>query len=245
MDIGASLGPYLDRIDDLPTSFSFVEPAFGEGEQPLAGLDTTALADRLDDRGLGAVVHLPYRQPLATPVEAVDTATLEYLDRVLAAAAEIGATAVVAHPRTRGSGRDRLSDRASRLRERADRHGLSVCFETTGYAGGPSLDRVGTVADDAGAAVCLDVGYAFLEAGTDGVVAFLDSYGDVVEHLHVHGARYRGDTHIPVGSGDVDLDALGPHLAEAEPATATIEVFTDDVDYLAGSAARFEATLPE
>ena len=245
MDIGASVGPYLDRIDTLPASFSFVEPALGEGERPLAGVDPEALSDRLDDRGFGAVVHLPYRQPLSTPVASVDEATLDYLDRVLATAADAGATAVVAHPRTRGSGRDHLHDRARRLRERADRHGLTLCFETTGYAGGPSLDSVGAVAADAGAAVCLDVGYAYLEAGTDGVTAFLDAYGDVVDHLHVHGARHRGDTHIPVGSGDVDFDALGPRLSDADPATATIEVFTGDPDYLRESATRFEAVLSE
>lgn len=245
MDIGASVGPYLDRIDTLPASFSFVEPALGEGERPLARVDAAALSDRLDSCGLNAVVHLPYRQPLSTPVESVDEATLDYLDGVLATAADVGATAVVAHPRTRGSGRDNLRDRARRLRERADRRGLTLCFETTGHAGGPSLDRVGAVADDAGAAVCLDVGYAYLEAGTDGVAAFLDTYEDVVDHLHVHGARRRGDTHIPVGSGDVDFDALGPRLADADPATATVEVFTDDPGYLRESATRFEAVLPE
>jgi len=245
MDIGASVGPYLDRIDTLPASFSFVEPALGEGEQPLAGVDPGALSDRLNDRGFGAVVHLPYRQPLSTPVASVDEATLDYLDGVLATAANIGATAAVAHPRTRGSGRDHLCDRARRLRERADRHGLTLCFETTGYAGGPSLDSVGAVADDADAAVCLDVGYAYLEAGTSGVTAFLDTYGDVVDHLHVHGARHRGDTHIPVGSGDVDFDALGPHLSDADPATATVEVFTADLNYLRESATRFEAVVSE
>jgi len=243
MEIGASIGPYVGRIDTLPERFSFAELALGEGEQRLGSLDATAVTDRLADRGLGAVVHLPYRQPLATPVPEIDTATLEYLDRVLAAAAEVGATTAVAHPSGRGAGHDALADRLARLRDRAAAHGITVCFETVGYAGGPSLDRVGRAADDADAAVCLDVGYAYLEAGTDGVKAFLDSYGDLVEHLHVHGARHRGDTHIPVGSGDVDFAGLGPVLVDQEPTTATIEVFTDQPGYLSESAGRFEAAL--
>jgi sugar phosphate isomerase/epimerase len=243
MQIGASIGPYVDRIGTLPASFSFVELAIGEGERPLDGLDTAALADSLDKRGFGAVVHLPYRQPLATPVEEIDTATIEYLDRVLSAAAEMGATTVVAHPSARGAGHDHLVDRIARLCDRAEDHGVTLCFETVGHAGGLSLDRVGRVAEDADAAVCLDVGYAYLEAGVDGVVSFLDSYVDLIEHLHVHGARHRGDTHIPVGSGDVDFEALGPHLADADPATATVEVFTDQPGYLSESARRFETAL--
>ncbi len=243
MQIGASVGPYVDRIDTIPASFSFVEPAVGEGERPLDALDATALADSLDEHGFGAVVHLPYRQSLATPIGEIDTATIEYLDRVLSAAAEMGATTAVAHPSARGAGHDHLVDRMARLRDRAEDHGVTLCFETVGHAGGVSLDRVGAMAEDADAAVCLDVGYAYLEAGADGVVSFLDSYEGLVEHLHVHGARHRGDTHIPVGSGDVDFEALGPRLADADPATATIEVFTDQPGYLSESARRFEATL--
>ncbi len=243
MDLGVSVGPYVDRIETLPQSFDHVEVAVGEGERPLSALDTDALAAELSTHGFGATVHLPYRQPLATPVARVDSATLAYLDDVLATAAALGATTAVAHPRFRGAGRDRLADRMAALRERGAAHGVAVCFETVGYAGGVSLDRVGELAADADAAVCLDVGYAYLEAGTDGTRAFLESYGDLVDHLHVHGARHRGDTHIPVGSGDVEYEALGPALADAAPTTATVEVFTEQPDYLATSAERFEAAL--
>lgn len=244
MEIGASVGPYVDRISTLPPRFEFAEVAIGEGEQPLTLLDTAALADRLADHGLDAVVHLPYRQPLATPVGDIDAATLSYLEDVLSAAAEFGATTAVAHPSSRGDGRDHLTSRARDLRSRTEQHGVTLCFETLGYVGGLPLDRVGDLADDADTAVCLDVGYAYLEAGTDGIATFLDSYGDLVDHLHVHGARHRGDTHIPVGSGDVDYGALGPHLADTAATTATIEVFTDQASYLSESAALFEATLP-
>jgi len=245
MEIGASVGPYLDRIDTLPPAFAFAEVAIGEGEQPLDTLDTAALADRLANQGFDAVVHLPYRQPLATPVGDIDAATLAYLERVLSTAAEFGAATAVAHPSSRGGGRNHLTSRARQLRNRAEQHDIKLCFETLGQVGGLPLDRVGDLADDADTAVCLDVGYAYLEAGTDGIATFLDSYGDLVEHLHVHGARHRGDTHIPVGSGDVDYGALGPHLADAGATTATIEVFTDQASYLSESADRFESTLLE
>ncbi|SDG28527.1 sugar phosphate isomerase/epimerase family protein [Halorientalis regularis] len=243
MDIGVSVGPYVDRIDELPGSFSFVEVAIGEGERPVSALDPAALSERLTTRGFGATVHLPYRQPLATTVERIDSATLEYFDTLLAAAAAMGADTAVAHPRSRGSGRDHLADRMGSVVDRAEEHGVTVCFETVGHAGGVALEQVGELAAEAGAAVCLDVGYAYLEAGTEGTTAFLDSYGDIVDHLHVHGARHRRDTHIPVGSGDVDYATLGPALADAAPTTATVEVFTDDPGYLTSSAERFTAAL--
>jgi sugar phosphate isomerase/epimerase len=248
MEIGASVGPYLDRIESLPSSLSFVEFALGEGERPLAAFDPEATAALLAEQGFGGVVHLPYRQPLSTPVDRLDAATAAYLDDVLATAATAGADAAVAHPSARGAGNefDRLATRVADLAARGREHGVPVRLETTGYAGGPALETVGRLADEADAAVCLDLGYAYLESGTDGVESFLDAYCDLVAHLHVHGARRRGDTHIPVGSGDVDHATLGPAVAAAAPdATVTVEVFTDDVDYLAASAERFRATLPD
>ncbi|ERH09574.1 MAG: sugar phosphate isomerases/epimerase [halophilic archaeon J07HX64] len=241
MDIGVSIGPYVGRIGELPERFSFVELALGEGERPLSAVDPDRVAGDLAAGGFEAVVHLPYRQPLATPVERIDTATREYLAEVLETAAAFGTTTAVAHPRARGSGHDHLVDRMRKLHDRGAAQDITVCFETTGYAGGPSLERVGEAAASAGAAVCLDVGYAYLEAGAGGIESFLGSYGDLVEHLHVHGARQRGDTHIPVGSGDVTYDSLGPVLHEAAPATATMEVFTDDIGHLTDSVERFDA----
>lgn len=246
MDIGVSVGPYVDRIERVPGRFEFVELAVGEGELPAADLEPDRIADRLAARDAGLVVHLPYRQPLSTPVDGIDRATLAYLDDLLERAGAAGATTAVAHPSGRGTGArtEPLTDRLADLAARGEDRGITVCYETVGYAGGPALDRVGDLATAADAGVCLDLGYAFLEADADGVVAFLDSYGDLVEHLHVHGVRRRGDTHIPLGSGDLPLDRLGPAVADAAPdATATVEVFTDDTGYLTASADRWAAAI--
>jgi sugar phosphate isomerase/epimerase len=246
MDIGVSIGPYLDRIESLPSSFAFVEYGLGEGEVTLDTFEPSEVSDRLDEAGFRRVVHLPYKQPLSTPVDRIDTATFQYLDDVLAVAAQSGVETAVAHPSARGGGHsfEQLTSRISALSECADSHDITLCLETVGYAGGLALDRVGRVVDQANANVCLDIGYAYLEDGVGGIREFLESYGDIVAHLHVHGARHRGDTHIPVGSGDVAYEEIGPIVSEtvSEP-SATVEVFTDDTDHLKNSAERFRATL--
>ena len=245
MRIGASAGLYHDRLDGLPPAFEFVELSIGEGERPVDEIDINELRECLTDAGLGLAVHLPYRQPLATSVPVVDSATATYLTELLDVAAA-GAEQAVAHPRTRSVDPtsatvvDRLSALATAGRERD----VTVCFETTGYAGGPALEHVGDLAVRADAAVCLDLGYAYLEAGTDGVESFLASYADVVEHLHVHGVRHRNDTHIPIGSGHLPLGDLGPTLAETVgETTTTIEVFTDDATHLEDSRRRVRSAV--
>jgi Sugar phosphate isomerases/epimerases len=245
MDIGVSIGPYLGRVPSLPSRFDFTEIGLGEGEVPLEEVEPADLSAQLASANLAAAVHLPYRQPLSTPIDPIDAATAEYLDTVLETAGSIGAEKAVAHPDARGAGHApaSLAARMEDVSSRGETHGITVCYETTGYAGGPRLERVGELATRADVAICLDVGYAYLEAGADGVTEFLDSYGDLVEHLHVHGARRRGDTHIPVGSGDIEYDALAGAIARAEPDSATVEVFTDDLEYLSSSADRFLESL--
>jgi sugar phosphate isomerase/epimerase len=246
MKIGASVGPYHDRLGDLPAGFEFAELAVGEGERPADAVDPDALRSRLRAADLDATVHLPYRQPLATPVPVLDDATATYLTGLLDLAAAIGAEIAVAHPRTRGVDptSDAVIDRLSTLSAAGRDRDITVCFETVGYAGGLSLDRVGDLAVAADAAVCLDVGYAYLETDASGVKSFLNTYGDVVEHLHVHGVRRRNDTHIALGNGNLPLADLSSALADAAgDATATIEVFTDDAHYLEVSRRRFTEAI--
>ena len=241
MKIGASVGPYHDRLDELPPGFEFAELAVGEGERPADAVNPDDLQSQLRAADLGSTVHLPYRQPLATPVSVLDDATATYLTELLELAAAVGAEVAVAHPRTRSVDptSEAVIDRISALAAAGRERDVTVCFETVGHAGGLSLTRVGSLAADADAAVCLDVGYAYLEAGASGVTSFLNSYGDLVEHLHIHGVRRRGDTHIPLGSGDLPLDDLSGALVDAAgAATATIEVFTDDAEYLDASRCR-------
>lgn len=156
MEIGASVGPHVGRIDTLPEEFSFVELTIGEGERRLATLDTETLADRLADRAVG-------------------------------------------------------------LCDRAEAHGLTVCFETLGYAGGLSLERVGDLAEDAGVAVCPDVGYAYLDFG-------IAPDTGTPTALPLADARDHAETQPTATSTDGWLPYLTPELlAEVpaqEPATA-------------------------
>lgn len=242
MHVGVSIGPYLDRIETIPDTFEYVEIGLGEGEQPIGEINVNSVSERLHKRNLDVTVHLPYYQPLATAVDTIDSATLSYLDSVLEAASALGATTAVAHPTRRGiaPSSEQFHEQLRSLVEIGHTHDVTVCFETTGYAGDLALDRVGATIDDVDGAICLDIGYAYLEAGVSGIRTLLTQYGDIVEHLHVHDGRHRGDTHIPVGSGDVAMADIGSLLQEFVPeATATIEVFTNDAAHLTDSRQRF------
>jgi len=102
MNIGVSIGPYLDRIETIPDAFEYVEVGLGEGERPIGEVNINSITRRLEQQNLDLTVHLPYYQPLATAVDTIDSATLSYLDSVLETASALGATTAVAHPTRRG-----------------------------------------------------------------------------------------------------------------------------------------------
>jgi sugar phosphate isomerase/epimerase len=247
LTIGASVGPQVDRVGSLPDRFEFVEVAVGEGEVPVADLNLPALRDRLDRAGLGLAVHLPFRQPLATTVDRLDDANEAYLRELLGVCGRLDATVAVVHLDTRqrrhskrAVARERLPERMCALAAAGADHGVEVVFENVGNVGGTPLSVVGDLAVETDASLCLDVGHAVSEAGDEAVVDFLDRYGDRVRHLHVHDVRGRGDSHIPVGSGEVDYGAVGSALrAVGFDGSVTVEVFTDDPGYLDLSAERF------
>ncbi|MFB6152773.1 MAG: hypothetical protein ABEJ27_00830 [Halodesulfurarchaeum sp.] len=62
--------------------------------------------------------------------------------------------------------------------------------------------------------------------------------------LHVHDVRARGDSHIPVGAGEIDFECLAGLLAGSGfDGRVAVEVFTDDLDILRDSAGRIEGAF--
>ncbi len=253
MKIGPSVGPFPEAVAQIERDYDLVELSVGEGEVPVEEVDDDRLRSQLDDAGLDLVVHLPFRQPLATTVERVDRATSEYLADLLAWAGEVGARKAVVHADGRRHGLDRETFARQRLVPAVERvvaagreHGVEVCVENVGNVGGAPLALVGEVARAADAALCLDVGHAVEEHDTERAVRFLERNADQVSHLHVHDVRRRGDSHIPVGSGQVNYAAVGDALSRMEfDGTVTVEVFTDDDALLADSANRVLAATGE
>lgn len=247
MKIGPSVGPFPDTVDEIERDYDLVEISVGEGEVPVEAIDDDRLRTALAERDLDLVVHLPFRQPLATTVERFDRANREYLGDLLGWAGGVGATKAVVHV----TGRARRTDPETLTHERVvpavsavaaagAEHGVECVFENVGNVGGTRLSLVDEVLRETGASLCLDVGHAFMEHDTERTVSFLEAHAERLSHLHVHDARNRGDTHIPIGSGEIDYDAVGDALTRAGfDGTATVEVFTDDAELIADSAERF------
>jgi sugar phosphate isomerase/epimerase len=254
MEYGFTVGRFVDRLADVPDDVPFAELAIGEGDLPLDDLDPRTVRDALPD-DVQLTVHLPFRQPLATGVPEFDVAVREYLSRVLGAAATCGADAAVCHATARDpeeeAQRAALGESMRAVAASGHERDVAVHFENLGQLdGGVGLGTLATLAGDADVELCFDIGHAVMETGygddDEAIRAFVEAAADRITYLHVHDVRARGDSHIPVGSGEVDIAWVAGLLREAGfDGRAAIEVFSDDLAFQRDAIDRFDRAYSE
>jgi sugar phosphate isomerase/epimerase len=242
MEVGVTVGGSVDRIEATARSFDFVEFGVGETVDVTEDIDENRLRDVCEAYGVDIDIHLPFKQVVATAVPEYNEAIVKYQQRLLSWAGDVGARKAVLHGTVRNTSdtalRPTFADQLSRIVDVGREHGVEVVIENVGHQRrGLPLSVLGDLASEAEAPVCFDIGHAYMEDGNDGVERFLSGYADLISHVHVHDARSRGDTHMPVGAGEIDFDPLADHLSGFD-GTVAIEVFTDDSGLLEDTASR-------
>jgi len=242
MDIGLTVGDSIERVEASDGDFEFVELSIGEAAYTTTATDDDRLRDALAAADADLCVHLPFEQVVSTPVPQLNEAIVAYLSALLDWAGAVGARKAVLHATMRDphdtDQRPVFAEQLSAVAAAGDDAGVEVVVENVGHqARGLPLAVLGDLAAETDTAVCFDVGHAYMEDGNDGIERFLENHADLVSHLHVHDVRRRGDTHLPIGAGEVDYDLVADSLP-AFDGTVAIEVFTDDGPLLRDSAER-------
>lgn len=247
MKLGMSLGPeedVVEQIQNLPEKeLDFVEFAIGEKEQNPDDFDNEEVRQVLEKMDLGIVIHLPFRQPLATEVDELNQGYLNYQNRLMKTASELGAEKVVVHADLRNQGREeeeeKFQGQIKKMMELGEENNLEICFENMGQWRGLELFELGELLDELEASMCFDTGHAFSEVGQEETEEFLDEYSHLISHLHLTDTREGRDMHLPIGSEEVGFEAIGEKLSDFD-GTATMEIFTSDNDYILLSKKKVE-----
>ena len=249
MEFGVTVGDSIDRLDETAEGFDFAEFGLAEAVNVPESIDDGRLRDTLEKRNVDIDVHLPFKQVLATPIPEINDAIVAHQRRLLEWAGSVNARKAVLHGTVRNPhDTDQRSIAASQLTKivaAGSECDVEVVVENVGHQRhGLQLSVLGDIAEETNTPVCFDVGHAYMEDGTDGIKRFLKYYGDLISHLHAHDVRSRGDTHIPVGAGEIDYGIVSEYLGDFD-GTVAIEVFTDDVDLLRDTASRVANCLGE
>jgi sugar phosphate isomerase/epimerase len=247
MEIGMSIGPedeLVEKIQALPAEeIDFIEFGVGEKERNPEEFDNKEVREVLEENNFGIVVHLPFRQPLATEVDELNEGYLKYQNRLMRTASDLGADKVVVHADLRNQGREeeeeKLSDQIQEMMDLGEQNNLEVCFENMGQWRGLELFELGELLEYLDASMCFDTGHAFSEVGQEETEEFLEEYSHLISHLHLTDTREGRDMHLPIGSEEVEFEEIGDKLSGFD-GTATMEIFTSDNDYILLSKQKVE-----
>lgn len=235
MDFGVSVGPEPEKIEEVPEEFDFVELAIGEKEIRPEDIDKEKLSERLEAKSFDLVVHLPFRQPVATEVPELNEALISYFDRLLKFSAGFDAEKAVVHPNMREEESEMqqnlLEDQIEDLKVLGDEYGIEVVFENVGQFDTLEMFDLAEIIDDAGASMCFDTGHGFAEAGQEITETFLENEGEKISHIHAQDTRENEDLHLPVGSAQIDFEGFFSKIQDFD-GTMCLELFTSDPDYM-------------
>lgn len=248
MKYGVSTGPELEQIREMPESFDFVEISVGEREIAPEEIDVEELKNDLEEKGYDLVVHLPFRQPLATSVERINDANIEYLGELIEFCSELDAKKAVVHINVRygeeiENVEHSLERAVKRLMEKGREEDVRIVFEHIPFSDsqGYNLKEFGEAMERLGAPICLDTGHAYVDDGQEGLEDFLSRHLDMISHLHIQDSM-GGDDHVSVGHGEIDWESFGTLVGDFE-GTATLELFTDEPRYFELSREIIEENL--
>lgn len=249
MRTGISLNPEEDfvlQVKNASRKFDFVEIQVGEMETPFEEIDREGLVDKLEERGFGLVVHLPFRQPLCTTVEKFNEAELEYMEELIEEASELGAEKAVVHVNMRhGEEREEVKGGIVEQMVELDRKGeekdVEVCFENIPFEDSLVFDlmELGEILEQEELSMTFDTGHAVAEVGQEGTEEFLEKYSNVISHIHVQDARDGKDQHLSLGDGHIDFEGLTAGLQDFN-GTASLEIFTSDREQIDLSRRKWE-----
>ncbi len=247
MELGVTVGDSIERLEETAEEFDFVEFGLAESAGIPEEIDDDRLLNACKDQNVDLSVHLPFKQVVATSVTELNEGIVSYQRRLLSWAGNLGANKAVLHGTVRNSSdtalRPVFAEQLSSIVDIGRDVGVEVVVENVGHQKrGLPLSVLGDLAAEVDAPICFDIGHAYMEGGNDAIKRFLKTHGELVSHLHVHDARSRGDTHLPVGAGEIAFEEHSPMLQEFE-GTVAIEVFTDDTALLQDTAGRISSVV--
>lgn len=209
--------------------------------------DPVRIRRRFEDAGLDCLVHLPFGGiDAGSPFAHVHDGAVRELEAHLELAADLGAEKAVLHADS-GAWKPAWDDEARRdavvasirdLRHVGEDLGIEICPENL-PGGVVSAGAFPDLLERTEADMTLDTGHARVD-GLDsaGIAAFVDDHADRISHVHLNDTRIPEDEHLPFGAGTLDFEAILGAFPADWAGTLSLEVFTDDYEYVGVSKDR-------
>ncbi|MFA6489692.1 MAG: sugar phosphate isomerase/epimerase [Candidatus Micrarchaeia archaeon] len=251
MIIGAMNSPKNDLASEIQLfgemGFDFVEITVeSPGATPeKIQKDRKKVLDALHSYNFGVLAHMPWYFSVAHPYPNIQNAIIREFATAFESAASLGAKKVTLHTefmpagiQDRGVHTAKTVESMKALSKEASDRGMQLLVENFS-ASSFSIREFKLLFSELDIGMTFDVGHASTSDG-EGVENYLAQFKKRVSHVHLHDNDRRADQHLPLGAGKIDIPRAVKELKSFYDGTITLEVHSQDRDYLKISREKLE-----
>ncbi|EEG78007.1 sugar phosphate isomerase/epimerase family protein [Dethiobacter alkaliphilus] len=216
--------------------FDFIDLFLEPDKSELGKFNVREIKSQLDFYGLERVGHAAWYLPIGSSFSELRTCAVEIVNRYLDVFANVGCDFVTIHSNwptslfSEDEGVKFQTESIQSILSYASKAGVKIMLEPLGtihdHAG--NIDRILALNDQL--YFHADIGHLNLY-GRD-PVEYLLRYKDKLMHIHLHDNNSIDDLHLPIGTGNIDWDNLINVLKSFYDGTVTLEIFSEDKDYV-------------
>jgi sugar phosphate isomerase/epimerase len=216
--------------------FDFVDLFLEEDEAVPEKIDPEKIRALLKKYQLEAIGHTAWYLPIGSPIRAIRDCAVSEAERYFKVFAALGTKCVTLHanwPRGMFTVREGLNFQVETLRRLVDlgnRYKLEIMYEPVDSEA-DSLENVSRILERVpGLWFHIDIGHANLFGRNP--ADFIRQFRAKLRHVHLHDNDRRRDLHLPLGAGRLDLDGVINALKKYYQGTITLEIFSQDKEYI-------------
>ncbi len=210
----------------------FLEPDKGE----LGKVNIKEVKRRLDYYGLERIGHTAWYLPIGSPVTELRVCAVEIIKQYLEAFVDIGCDKVTIHSNwppslfSEDEGIKFQTESIQSILGFAGEVGVKIMLEPIGTVHDHASNIDSLLALNQELYFHADIGHLNIFGREP--VKYLCRYKDKLMHVHLHDNNGIDDLHLPIGSGNIDWDHLVSVLKSIYNGTITLEIFSDDREYV-------------
>ena len=241
MKIGFPNNPRKDIIKEIEwigkNKFDFVDLYLEEDAATPEKIDVKKVKNALKKYKLEAITgHTAWYLPIGSPIKSIRTAAILESKRYFEVFSKLGVKFVTIHANWPGgmfspkAGIKFQVDSLKKLVLEGKKAGIEVMYEPTEKPY-DSFENVSKILHAIPKLhLHLDIGHANLYGNSP--EEFIKKFHKRLKHVHMHDNDGYDDLHLPMGAGNIDWKTLIPFLKKHYNKTITLEVFSNDKDFV-------------
>jgi sugar phosphate isomerase/epimerase len=241
--------PQISHLGEMGFRFLDLTAEWPEATPEILIKKEKKVKDALSAAGMSVVGHTPWFFPYTHPYESVRRQALDELKRSFDALARFEAKSVSIHPdvlhfvyKNREQFLSHFFESIGELQDYADSLGIPLLFEAYDENSLSTEELKELFVRFPRLGFHLDVGHANLSKPKGArIFELIDLFGSRTKHVHVSDNDGSGDQHLPIGAGRIKWGEVCAALKRiGYDGTVTLEVFSQDLEYLKISKRKFE-----